>query len=335
MKNNTPKEIWDKIKKSKNILTSLHANPDGDSLGSCVAMKYLIEQNTKTKVKIISHDPLDKALSELPYSKEIELETDITEIDPKQFDLLLILDTSDEYRIGKTKEKNYKLPRNNPIINIDHHDTNQYFGDINYNLENMASCCSVLFSLIKEWKIKIDKELAERLLLGICTDSGFFTNNNATTSIQEAAELISLGADYRNKILDQTYNKKPLNQRKYHALLITNAKIDKEKRLIYSSISQEQIKDLDLNVSEIRLGIKELKNVEGTEFCFTLVEIQEGIKGSFRSKRNIDVSLFAKALGGGGHKPAAAFILPKMPLEQAEKLVLDTIEKVGIHKSSE
>ena len=141
-------------------------------------------------------------------------------------------------------------------------------------------------------------------------------------------------AQYYKEIVLPVYANQSLNQKKFYARLINNLKINKEKRFAYTVLSKTEISDLNLNAAEIRLGIKELQTIEDTDFCFTLIALDKGMKGSFRAKTNIDVSLFAKALGGGGHKAAAAFLLPNITAKEAEKQVLETIEKVGIHKNT-
>ena len=95
------------------------------------------------------------------------------------------------------------------------------------------------------------------------------------------------------------------------------------------------IKDLDLSISDIRLGPNHLQTIGGVDLLFTLAETDTTIKGSFRSTKNIDTSLIAKELGGGGHKLAAGFYFKSLSLKQAEQKVFDAIEKVGIHKASE
>lgn len=109
-------------------------------------------------------------------------------------------------------------------------------------------------------------------------------------------------------------------------MLFNNIKVSG--KIGYSSISKEDIEKLKLNESEVRLGPNELQMTGDFNLIFTLAEMGDYIKGSLRSKKDVDVSVIAKELGGGGHKAAASFMLPKMPLDKAEKKVLEAIEKV-------
>lgn len=321
MKNNTFKEIWDKFKGLENVVIPLHLAPDGDSLGSCTALKYLLEKKFKTNVKIISKDKLDESLMKISFTKEIEFGKGIDDINLEKTDAVIMLDFGSLE--GFTKKDNLK----NQIINLDHHETNQYFGNLNYVDSNRATACSVLIDLFKDRNVRFDKELSQRLLLGICTDSGFFTNTNAEDALNDASYLIKNGANYLG-IVDNVLGKTPLRMKKYYAYLIDNLKINNEQKFAYTLIPKTKITEFGLNLAEIRLGINQIKNIEGIDIVCTLSEIEYGIKGSFRSNtKDIDVSKYAKKFGGGGHKVAAAFYLPKMSLEEAEKKVKEIFGK--------
>jgi len=327
-KNNSFKEIWNKIKESKKLLISLHKGPDGDSLGSCSALKYVLERDFGIIVKLISPDELDKILMKLSFTKEVEFGKNVFDINLSKFDILITLDSSSFEMLGN---KEGKFPKDLTIINIDHHPTNSYYASLNYVDAKAASTCSILLNLFENMGVKFDKELTNRLLLGVCTDSSFFTVSNAVPALKDASRLIEKGADYF-WILQNILFKQPLNLRKYFAYIIDHLRINKEKKFCYSLIPYEKVKELDLNLAEVRLGPKEIGTLDGFDFAFILVEMENMIKGSFRSSQGVDVSLFAKELGGGGHKAAAGVYLERMSLREAEKKVLEAIEKIGIHK---
>ena len=320
MKNNTFKEIWDKLKGLGNVVISLHKGPDGDSLGSCTALKYVLEKEFKTKVKIVSPDKLDESLMKISFAEEVEFGKGIDDIDLEKIDAVITLDFGSLE--GFTKKD--KLEKD--IINIDHHKTNPYFGSLNYVDSNRATACSVLIDLFKDRSVQFDKEISQRLLLGVCTDSGFFTNVNAEDALKDAYYLIKNGADYL-KMVGQVLEKTPLRIKKYYAYLIDNLKVNNEKRFAYTLMPREKINEFGLNLAEIRLGINQMKNIMGIDVVCTLAETEKGIKGSFRSNtKDIDVSKYAEKLGGGGHKAAAAFY-SSGSLKEIEKKVREIFEK--------
>lgn len=328
-KNNSFEEIWDKLKESRRVLMSLHTGPDGDSLGSCAAMKYVLEREG-AEVMLISHDPVDEGLMSLEIAKEVEFGKDVEDFDLKDFDVLVVLDSGNMERVGKQKV-DYEIPEGAFVVNIDHHTTNEYYGNLNYVDAVAPSTCSILIKMFKELGLEFDSDLSRRLLLGVCTDSGFFTHDLDLKNIfTDVLFLIENGADYNKEILQPLVLNRPLGIKKYFGLLNANMKFIEDKKLIYSCVSMEEIKDLGLNLAEIRHGSSAISNIKGADFSFTLVEMEDGIKGSFRTTNKVDVSRFAVALGGGGHKVAAGFILKDISLEEAEKKVLDVVEELGV-----
>lgn len=326
-KNNSFKEIWDKLKKCKRVAMTLHYGPDGDSLGSCGAMKYVLEREFGCKVTLVSNHDLSENLKGYDFVREIEFGKDVSELNGADYDAFVFVDGGAiGYYSGKLKDK-YLGPNETIVINLDHHASNTYFGDLNYVDIESPAACSVLVDLFRSQNVKFDRELSNRLLIGVFTDSGFFTyDTGPKKALEDALFLINNGADYLNYILRPILYNQPLKMKKYLGILFTNLK--SSGKVGYSSISHKDIKGLGLNESEVRLGVNELQFIKEFDLIFTLSEMGDYIKGSFRTKKGIDVSEYAKALGGGGHKAAAAFFLDKMPLDKAEKKVLEAIEKV-------
>jgi bifunctional oligoribonuclease and PAP phosphatase NrnA len=330
MENNLSKEILKKINSSNRILIPLHKGPDGDSVGCCMAMKYWLERDFNKKIKVISKDQLGGSLTCFKFVSEIEFGKGVEEINLKDFDLILFLDHGAQ-NYGSS-DSNIPLPKNS-VINIDHHETNTNFGDINYVDAKRPSCCSILLDLFREWKVKFDKELSTRLLIGIYTDSGEFSHDKGD-ALRDAVFLLDNKADYLDGIVNVIKYNTPLGMKRYHALLINNFKVVNFEgyKVGVSLTSKEEVNKLGINLSEVRSGPNYLQEIGGIDFLFTLAEVDDFIKGSFRSRKKIDTSLFAKELGGGGHKFAAAFKFPKIPLKLAEKKVFEAIKKVGIHE---
>jgi len=293
-----------------------------------MALKYLIERDFDKKVKVISKDKLPKELYVFDFVKEIEFGKNVDDFNKDDFDLLITLD------YGILKAFSIKGKTNIFTINIDHHVSNDFFGDLNY-VKHSPSCCSILKDIFKELNFKFDKELSTRLLLGVYTDSGMFSHDDGT-ALKDAVFLIENNADYINGIVNPIKYNVPLDYKKYLSIAINNFKIVDFLgfKIGVSTISKSDVKDLDLDLADIRGAPNYLQEIGGIDFLFTLSEREENIKGSFRSRKDIDVLKFAKSLGGGGHKFAAAFVLEKMPLEKAEKKVFEAIKKVLDNKNT-
>lgn len=324
VKNNSLKDIWNKLKTCEKVAMSLHYAPDGDSFGSCVAMKYVLERDFKCKVTLVSYDNLDETLMTLPYASEIKFGVDITELDLNEYNATIFMDSS---TISGKLRDTYVPPNDVFIINIDHHEKTKYNVSMNYLDSNAPSNCSILLELFQTNGVKFDKELSTRLLLGLCTDTLFLTVDG-NTSLKEAAFLVANGGDYQFILSKILYNV-PLKIKKYYAILIAKLKITtiNNKVVGYSLIDSKTVKDLKLNTAEIRLGVNYISDIKECELIFTLTVTNDHVKGSFRSRKDIDVSKFAILLGGSGHKGAAGFRIETLSLKDAEKKVLSVLEK--------
>jgi len=323
MENNSFEEIYEKLKNSKKVLLSLHKGPDGDSLGSCTTMKYFLERDFGCEVKIISKDNLDEVFGNLEISKDIEFGIDINKIDFSEYDVFVVLDSGSLDMLDFNKENKEKIF----IINFDHHATNPFYGNLNCVFPESNSCASILIKFFKETDVEFDSELATKLLLGVCSDSGYFTNSNSEDALVDTAFLIGKGGKYIDFILKEVVFKQPLRIKKYAAYVVDNLILDENKKFGYSLLSYEKVKEFDLNLSEIRLGISFIQNLEGLDVTFTIAEIGNGTyKISFRSQGKVDISEFAHQLGGGGHKNAAGAEIKADNLDEAKKKVLEVVE---------
>lgn len=325
MENNTFRQIWKALKKSKRILMTLHPRPDGDSLGSCAAMKYVLEKKGAS-VKLVSKDDINENLKFYGFNKEVEYGVNIESLDLKEFDYIVFLDQgslefSDEF---KERLKNCR------VINIDHHATNSYYGNLNYIDSASPSCCSILYEFFEKIRFKFDRELCLRLLIGICTDTAFFIHGNSIDSFKKAVTLLERGQiNYKEDLYSPIMNSS-WNLKKFHGLLLMNMrKVEiNGKTVAYSWVTKKEYGKLGLNVADIRLGIVSMQDIKNLDLIFTIAEIDGEIKGSFRSK-NIDTTVYSMALGGGGHKLASGFILKTTNSKKAIETILKTIKEKG------
>ena len=174
--------IYKEILDSNSILLLAHESPDGDAIGSLMGMYHmLISLNKK----------VDVVVPEMPETFLFlnSIEKVITKSD-NEYDLAIVLDCANKERIGQT---NNEFDRCKKSIIIDHHLSNQEFGDINYVEGDTSSCCQVLYYLFKEWGINITKEIGESLAVGMLTDtSGFRNNNTDKKTFLMASELTDI-----------------------------------------------------------------------------------------------------------------------------------------------
>ncbi len=381
----SPKQqIVELVNKSKNILLITHVNPDGDALGSILALHEVLRVLGKNPTAVCS-DTHPKVLNFLPNIEKIKNDADVSKdfiisvntlkgkisklgyknypnenklniiITPDtgvnltkddisfnysqlKFDLVFVLDAPSEERLGSFYINNPDLFYETPIINIDHHPTNSYFGKVNWVDLTATSTSEILVSLIESLgrgKNIFSPEVATALLTGIITDTGSFQHPNTTPkSFTVAAQLVAAGGN-QQQIIKHVFKTKTLSTLKIWGKVLSNIKEEKEYRFIYSSVSATDYKLFNADPSETAGVVDELlKTAPSIDFALLLTERSGNLHGSLRSaSENIDVAEIAKMFGGGGHKMAAAFQVNNRSLAESEDQVIDTIKKFQLQKN--
>ncbi len=302
----TSQAIWQAISQAQDILIFSHQNPDGDTLGSNFALnKYL--QSLDKNVTSFCLDPLPKSLQFLPNSHW--LTTDHL-IFTKKYDLVIGLDSGSLDYAG-VRHLLTAIPNDFIFINIDHHASNNHYGQINLVLIDASSTCEIVYRLLKDWQITWDEDLATCLATGLITDTGGF-KNPATNylCLSAAAELHKIGARLQ-AIMTQTLKNRELKQLKLWGRALERLQqVDKHK-LVYTFITQQDFIDCGIDDSNIE-GITNFLHIlnEGKIILVLKEDINNMIRGSMRTTSEIDVAKIAALLGGGGHKKASGFSLP-------------------------
>ena len=182
--NDLQKKIKDRIQAAQRVLVTSHIRPDGDAIGSSLALGLALLDAGK-QVQVVLADGLPASFRHLPGSEMIKTKAD------GEFDLIISVDCSDLKRVGKALDGYHP-----PDIVIDHHSTNEAFGDLNLIDPQAAATASVLTRYMPEWGLTITAPIAANLLTGLVTDTlGFRTSNTTPEVLRQAADLIELGAD--------------------------------------------------------------------------------------------------------------------------------------------
>jgi len=302
----SPRKIFQTLKTAKKILIPFHLRPDGDMIGSALAIYHLLKDLGKD-ITLVSTDPIPEIYFFLPSVKRIK-NIDPANLNLSKFDLILILDGEASSHFSK---KQLNFPPQTILVNIDHHTNNHGFCDLNYVTPNAAAATEVIYDLIKYWRTKITPEIATCLLLGIYTDTGsFLYPPTSAKSFSAAANLIRKGAD-RTKIVENSFRSWPQKVLKIWTYVLSNTKI--REGIAYSQIPFKELHHLNFtanNLSEARsfatsnllMGVKNIR----IALLFT-EESPKHIRVSLRSRGNLDISKIAERMGGGGHKNAATF----------------------------
>ncbi|MDP2927370.1 MAG: bifunctional oligoribonuclease/PAP phosphatase NrnA [Candidatus Omnitrophota bacterium] len=295
-------EICRSIKKYNNFLITAHTNPEGDALGSQLGFYNLIKKLGK-QATIMIDDQLPYGYDFLPGTKHIRrLGREFKYI---KFDCLVILDCTDLKRTGRV----YKLNLDNkPVLNIDHHISNQIFGDVNWVDAQASSCSEMIYKLHKRLHLSMDKNTALVLYTGIMTDTGSFRYSNTSSStLKAAAELLKFGVNVA-QVYRYTFENIPPQEVKLLLKFLSKIKFFGQGRIAAFQFDPElgggKKTGIDLADQCLSFG-RAIKGVQ----VVVLFKYSPGLKSqvhvNLRSQGRVDVNKIAAFFGGGGHKTAA------------------------------
>ncbi|BFL76396.1 DHH family phosphoesterase [Finegoldia magna] len=317
--NNEILKFKEQLKDANSIALISHLDPDGDNLGSLTALsKSLL--NLGKKVYPIEFDKIPENLKFLP---NLDLLSDNTDIN---INMIICLDCANYERLGKIDELFNKAKYR---INIDHHQSNEFYGDVNIVKKGYSSTCELVFDLINEINLPIDKEISMSLLTGISTDTGRFLYSATTAdTLAKASRLVENGADMMkiNKLIYQS--------KKFEAQLLENEILSKTEiyndYVAFSFVMTDQLNKYNVEISDIDSVINTFRDTDKIKISVLIKQQTENeYKVSFRSKGNIDVGLIAKNLGGGGHKNAAATRITG-DFETVSNKIKEEIDRYGL-----
>ena len=328
--NNIYFQIKSAISDSHHILLHLHPGPDADSAGSALAFYHYLTSINK-KVTLISGDSnLSPGLATLPGADQITPQN-FFDLNIADFDLFIILDSSEKRQISKLEE--VVFPAHLKTIVIDHHASNQGFGDLNLIEADSPATCQIVYKLFKALKIKISKEIALCLFTGIFGDTGGFKYSSTTAeTFSICAQLTKIAPNFTETLFNLENNDRP-DRPKLLGLHLSHIETHFNGRIAISALPLSLLKKNNINPDDsVNAEISNtLKSVVGWEIGISMIEAgKDMVRVSFRTRDPaiFDVSEIATATGyGGGHKAAAGASLP-MSLSKAKRLILRTISRL-------
>jgi len=298
------KKLSAALKKQNNFLVTAHTNPEGDAIGAEVAFFILLKALGKNAI-LMNSDRVPASYRFLPFLENIRRFRKGRFI---PFDCLVLLDCSDLNRSGQIGEINLE---GKTVINIDHHISNEYFGDINWVLPHFSSTSEMVHLLYKKLGIPLNKDIATLLYVGILTDTGSFRYSNTSASTHKVvADLMDYGLDvvdiYRHIYEDIAFGDMQLLNR-----IVSLMKRDPSGRVVWCEIPRELVKrNSSFDLSEQVLSFaRAIKGAEAVLLFKENLGSKDEIRVNFRSQGKVDVNKIAAFFGGGGHKTASGCTL--------------------------
>lgn len=299
------------IKKSKNIVIVTHENPDGDAVGSSLAMYHALK-GLKKNVDIIIPE-YAKCFNELPGIDEVIKESD------KVYDLAISLDAATDKLLNVWVK--YFREADQRIV-IDHHSTNTMFGDINYVDLSAPACAQVVYMLIKHYRWKITPEIGTCIMAGIITDTGGFQYSGVSRdTFNIAAELLDAGVNI-SKVYKKVFDTKTKSSFELRRIALDRMEFLEDDKIAFTYITNEDERKVNAGVGDYEGIVSEGRSIEGVEVSIFLHELKDGeFKISLRSNSYVNVSDVCIMFGGGGHIRAAGAKMTADPLVIRDKAV--------------
>lgn len=312
-------EIIKRIRRGGKVLIAAHVNPDGDSIGSQLAL-YDLCHHLGAEPTIVSHDQVSARYRFL--KKYDLLETYQKEKTYQDFDFTIVLEATELDRIGKVQEL---LKPDMEIINIDHHPGNPAYGSINLIDESAAAAGVMIYRLFQDAGVDISRDNADELFTAIVTDTGrfCFPNSNAE-ALEVSARLIEAGATPKS-LCEQLYTQYSEDQVRLLGELISHMELHHDGKTCLLVCSREICSKYAPDASEMDGLVNYSLYTAGVQVGVLLREIEEKVtKVSLRSSDKIDVGALARRYNGGGHVNAAGCNI-HLPLTGAHAELLKSI----------
>lgn len=306
--------ILEVINKAKKIGIFTHVNPDGDAIGSSMAL-YLGLKQLHKEVDVIA-DEYSKCFNFLSNLENIKKEGS------KDYDLCIALDCATK---GRLYDPNNSFDASMTNASIDHHASNTFFANYNYIEDKSPAACKTLIKVLKGLNISITKEIGECLMSGIITDTGGFRYDTVDDETFEfAASMLDLGVNISD-IYYRTFDIKTKTQFKLSALASERLKFYCDERIAVTYLTKEDFNKYKASTGDHEGIVNIGRNIEGVEVSIFLREdLDNTYKVSLRSNNYVNVSEIAEVFDGGGHDKAAGLTIEDKLDVAIKKLVKET-----------
>jgi len=287
-------KIINEITNNDNFIILSHVNPDGDAIGSSIALYLYLKSIGKTVDVVIPNIP--KKYNYLVGYEDVKSGSD------KVYDIGIILDTATYERINFDNIVNIKR-----LVVVDHHISNTLYGDINYIEGDAPSCGNILYKIIEGMNANINKRIGEALYTAIVSDTGGFRNNNVNSEtfliVSKLSDFIDVSYVYKKSIGTITNSQFELRK-----IAINNLEFFFDNMVAYTEIEDKDLEKVGATKDECSGLVNIARDIEGVEVSIFCRIIDNEVKVSLRSNY-VDVNVIASKFGGGGHKCAAGITL--------------------------
>ena len=306
------RKIKDLIREGRDFLVTTHIDPDGDAIGSTFAFAFALQSLGK-QVTVYLDDQVPYRYAFLPAPR-------ITHTVPQEaFDAVFVLDCGSLFRIGKGHDD---VAPKKPLVNIDHHDTNDLFGTVNYVDNTASSTGEIMYRLLKYLKVGIDRNMADNIYTAVFTDTGSLRYENTSLSAYRVCEeMVKAGAN-PSHIASMVYENHP---RERFLLLgeVLRTLLTYNGTVAMVHVTGDMFEKTGTGSEFVDGFVEFIKEIGGIEVAVLMRELNKDLyKVSMRGKGKVDVASICNMFGGGGHRNAAGCRIAGTLEEARHKLLL-------------
>jgi phosphoesterase RecJ-like protein len=306
--------ILEIIRSREEFVITSHIRPDGDALGSELALMLVLEAIGKRCI-IVNKDPVPERFRNLPCSDRIQVAANIE----GQPSAVFVLECGSAERTGLNRLADQF------VINIDHHHSTAEYGAINWIDENACAVGEMIYKIAKALGVALTPEIATNIYTAVVTDTGSFQFASTTAdTFRMAADLAEHGADIAG-IARNVFYSNPITKVNSMTVMLNRMKVDCGGRLVWTAVTRDDMTRYNCFEDDVEGLVNFPLTINGVDVALFFRELEDGsFRVSLRSKNSIDVSEIAGAFGGGGHRNASGCTVAG-PLESAKDLLLTRI----------
>lgn len=300
---------------ASSVALACHLSPDGDALGSVLALGLALRDRGIPIQVGWDDDPIELP-SQYDFLPGGDLLVPASAFRPA--DVAVAVDCASADRLGRLRER---FEKSGALVNIDHHVSNTKFGAVNVVDERASSSSEVVVQLLARAGAEIGQDIATCLYTGLVTDAGRFSYASVTPRTHATAGFLIQRGVKVDEISQKLYEAFPFTYLKILGRMLDRAQLERDPTFVLSHINQQDLSEIGITMDDTDELINTLRSIRDCDVAVLLKELEDGTwKGSFRSKGATDVGAIAQELGGGGHRLAAGFEL-EMPFDQAVEAV--------------
>lgn len=290
------------------VVLACHVAPDGDALGAMLALHLALRELGARSLPTWGEEPLEVpgAYTDLPGVEDLVPPGEL----PEQIDLLVTLDAANEERLGSVARL---LDTDVATIVIDHHTTNTGFGDIQLVAPSAAATVTVVEELIRRLGVRVGRQIATCLYVGLVTDTGRFQHANTDRAAMElGGRLLEAGAPHE-ELGRRLFETRSLGELRVLGAALARVELVEDVALAHTHVTADELADHGVRDDQLEGLVDLVRGVDVAEVAMVVREAWDGWRVSLRSKGAVDVGGLAEALGGGGHRQAAGFTAEQGP----------------------